>query len=69
MFRYLNSHVGKSFLEVSKLCTSLGGLEVPLLIIHEDEKIGKNFKEIFNDDDEFKIPKKCVVVSGRAHPG
>jgi hypothetical protein len=25
----------KSFLKISKLCTSLGGLEVPLVLVHQ----------------------------------
>ena len=47
-----------NILQINKLCTSLGGLEVPLLIVHE------NVQEKFSE-----VPKKCIVISGRAHPG
>lgn len=79
-----------SYLKVSKLCTSLGGLEVPLLTIHEDDRSRRvgdhgrslNLHEIHLDKiDHYQschqqtiefpssAPKKCIVISGRAHPG
>lgn len=52
---------GNKFFSRTKLCTSLGGLEVPLIIINEnDNSESSDFSE---------IPKKCIVISGRAHPG
>ena len=60
-------HISKSifileqgFLTISKLCNSLGGLEVPLLIIHDKSS---------SEESEPKFPKKCILVSGRVHPG
>lgn len=52
---------------MSKLCDSLGGLEVPLLIIHENYK-GKTESTMYSDEDR-QIMKRCVIVCGRAHPG
>lgn len=52
----------KQFLKVGKLGNSLGGLEVPLIIVHqgleEDKEMGHG-----------GAVKRCVVISGRAHPG
>jgi hypothetical protein len=42
------------FVTVGKLCLSLSGLELPILTI---------------EDPEVLAPKKCIMVSGRAHPG
>ena len=53
---YSENH--QKFLQINKLCSSLGGLEVPLLIIHQESHW--QYEE---------ISKKCVVISGRAHPG
>jgi murein tripeptide amidase MpaA len=50
-------------LKITKLCSSLGGLDVPLLFIHED------IDEISFDETERKADKKCIIISGRAHPG
>ena len=33
--RLTNRPETKQFLKISKLCTSLGGLEVPLMIVHQ----------------------------------
>lgn len=55
----------RNFLKVSKLCHSLGGLEVPLLIIHQ----GLEGEGPAQAEDENGIAKRCVVISGRAHPG
>ena len=56
IFSYSESN--HKFLQINKLCSSLGGLEVPLLIIHQES----------NWQNE-ELSKKCVVISGRAHPG
>jgi murein tripeptide amidase MpaA len=51
----------KQFLKISKLCSSLGGLEVPLLVVHQ------GLEDC--EQEEEGVPTRCVVVSGRAHPG
>lgn len=56
----------KDILKISKLCDSLGGLEVPLLTIHENYK---EKTESTSEDEDFNKLKKCVIVCGRAHPG
>jgi cytosolic carboxypeptidase protein 2/3 len=53
----------KPFLKISKLCTSLGGLEVPLVLVHQ------GLEEEGADVGEEGVARRCVVVSGRAHPG
>jgi hypothetical protein len=50
-------------LKISKLCNSLGGLEVPLVLIHQ------GLEEEKAEIEESGISKRCVVISGRAHPG
>ena len=51
----------KQFLKVGKLGNSLGGLEVPLIIVHQGLEEAKEM--------EGGAVKRCVVISGRAHPG
>ena len=46
------------FCKVDILCQSLGGVEVPILTITDDEDL-----EVPLDD------RKYVVISGRVHPG
>ena len=52
--KYLHHNSERNYLKIGKLCTSLGGLEVPLLTINE--KSGSE-------------EKRCIIISGRAHPG
>jgi murein tripeptide amidase MpaA len=52
---------------MSKLCDSLGGLEVPLLIVHETHK--EKTESTANSEEEGGVMKRCVIVCGRAHPG
>ena len=52
----------KDFLKISKLCNSLGGLEVPLIIVHQGlEEVTEQVQQ--------GVSKRCIVISGRAHPG
>lgn len=68
MRKYCLPNQGENFLTVNKLCTTLGGLEVPLIIIHDGEKKKKRDGES-EEIDEWVVNKKCIVISCRAHPG
>jgi len=41
----------------------LGGLEVPLVLVHQ------GLEEERGESEEGGISKRCIVISGRAHPG
>ncbi len=64
---FLKLESDKSILKMSKLCHSLGGLEVPLVIVHETNK--EKTESTANGDEETPMMKRCVIVCGRAHPG
>jgi len=53
---------GKDFLKVSKLCHSLGGLNIPILTV------SNQISDMTDDHSQFKN-RKLVFISGRIHPG
>ena len=57
------------FVKLNKLCTSLGGLDVPLLVIHEETPSVFSLPTKKNGYTPLPVSKKCIMISGRAHPG